>query len=114
MLFYTTGQIYIFLATILAGIAVGAWYDMLCPIRCLCKAKLPLSLAADIVFGLGAGAIVTACLYAAAYGEVRLYSLMGIACGCILYFGTVSRLLHAAAKKLCPLLHRIQKNFQKN
>ena len=114
MLFYTTGQGYVFLAAFFAGLVIGAWYDILRLVRSILVAGTWISLAADIAFGLGAGIIAIFCLYVSAYGEVRLYSIIGMLCGCILYKGTVSRLLTAAGRNLRARFEQIQKKLQKD
>ena len=83
MLFYTVGQGYVFLAALAAGAAIGLLYDALRGVRWLLEAGPWLNLAADVAFGIGAGAIAIGCVYFAAYGELRAYSLLGMLCGCI-------------------------------
>ena len=114
MLFYTSGQIYIFLAALFAGIVIGVWYDILRIVRRILAAGMWISLAADIAFGLGAGLIAICCLYISCYGEVRLYSIIGMLMGCFLYLATVSRLMRAAGKNIRSRMERFQKKFQKN
>ena len=114
MLFYTTGQSYVFLAALFAGLVIGAWYDILRIVRRILAAGMWISLAADIAFGLGAGLIAIVCLYVSGYGEVRLYSIMGMLCGCILYFAAVSRPLRAAGRTIRFRFEQFQKKMQKN
>ena len=104
MLFYTVGQGYVFLAALVAGAAIGVLYDLLCGVRRLLEGGTWLNLAADVAFGIGAGAIAIACVYCAAYGELRAYSLLGMVCGCVLYFASVSRLARAALRRIARAL----------
>ena len=112
MLFYTVAQGYVFLAALAAGAAIGLLYDALRGVRWLLEAGPWLNLAADVAFGIGAGAIAIGCVYFAAYGELRAYSLLGMLCGCILYSASVSRLMRAGAHKLSRALRdfRAKKN----
>lgn len=112
MLFYTVGQGYVFLAALAAGAAIGLLYDALRGVCWLLEAGPWLNLAADVAFGIGAGAIAIGCVYFAAYGELRAYSLLGMLCGCILYSASVSRLMRAGAQRLSRALRdfRAKKN----
>lgn len=98
-----------FLAALAAGAAIGVWYDFLCGVRRLLAAGTWLNLAADIAFGIGAGAIGIACIYFAAYGELRVYSLLGMLCGSILYFATVSRALRCGVRAAGRALKRLRR-----
>lgn len=92
--------------------AIGLLYDALRGVRWLLEAGPWLNLAADVAFGIGAGAIAIGCVYFAAYGELRAYSLLGMLCGCILYSASVSRLMRAGAQRLSRALRdfRAKKN----
>ena len=109
------GQGYVFLAALAAvRAAIGLLYDAL---RRGALAAGGWSLAESragrtLAFGIGAGAIAIGCVYFAAYGELRAYSLLGMLCGCILYSASVSRLMRAGAQRLSRALRdfRAKKN----
>lgn len=81
MLFETIGQAQVFLWMLAAGAVIGAWYALTALARRLLRAGFWLSLAADLCFGLGAGAIFCLALYAANYGAFRFYALAAAALG---------------------------------
>ena len=85
MLFETIGQPRIFLWMLAAGMLIGAWYALLAGLRGLLRAGVWLSLACDVVFGLGAAALFCAALYAASYGAVRLYAALAALMGFIVF-----------------------------
>lgn len=85
MLFYTDGQAYVFLAMLVCGALVGAWYDMLRRVRRLTMAGAVLTALLDALFALGALLLTGGFLFLATRLDVRLYALLGIACGMTLY-----------------------------
>ena len=102
MLFYTVGQSRIFLTMLYAGLALGLYASLDGAARRLFEAGPLLSLAMDLIFGAVAAGVTCLALVHAADGELRLYALMGVACGYLIYAGTLGPLL----KKLAALLLR--------
>ena len=98
MLFSTIGQIYVFLWMIGAGL------------RRLLGAGFWLTLAIDALFGLGAALILIAASVIACYGQLRLYELLGVALGAVLFqLGVeppVRRLLGALARAVKRMFRR--------
>lgn len=93
MLFYTDGQAYVFLAMLVCGALVGAWYDVLRRIRRLTMAGGVLTALLDGLFAVGALMLTGGFLFLAVRLDVRLYALLGIACGMTLYrFGLLPAL----------------------
>jgi len=90
MLFYTIGQSQIFLAMVYAGMSIGLFYDILRLIRYMLTAGRALSLALDLIFGVGSAILLIAFMMEANYAELRLYALLGAFCGLILYAFTIS------------------------
>ena len=84
MLFSTISQPMIFVWMVLFGGIIALWYALVALVRRLMEAGFWLSLACDLVFGLGCAVILIAGLVSADYGRVRLYSLLGALCGAIL------------------------------
>lgn len=96
MLFYTVGQSRIFLIMLYAGLAVGLYSTLDSALRRLFQAGWLLKLLMDLIFGLiMAGIVLTALVYAAD-GELRLYALMGVLCGYLIYAGTLAPLISRA------------------
>ena len=85
MLFYTDGQAYVFLAMLVCGALVGAWYDVLRRVRRLTMAGGVLTALLDVLFAVGALLETCGFLFLATRLDVRLYALLGAACGVTLY-----------------------------
>ena len=104
MLFYTTGQSQIFLTMLYAGLAVGLYVSLDSSARRLFGAGRLMALAMDLTLGVVIAVIACLALVISADGELRLYSLLGILCGFLLYMGTLAPLLHRIASLvLVPL-----------
>lgn len=100
MLFYTTGQAQVFMAALYAGLLIGMWYDLCRLARWVLSAGRFITLAVDVVFGVGSACLLLGALLVANYGELRLYAFLGALCGAILYFGTLSPLIRWLLKGL--------------
>lgn len=103
MLFYTVGQSRVFLTMLCVGLGIGAWYSLLEVMRRLQQAGAALSLAMDMLFGAGAAALIVWGAMRIAYGELRLYAILGAVCGCLLFRGALAppaRLLRRIVKAL--------------
>lgn len=104
MLFYTVGQSRIFLIMLYAGLAVGFYASLDSAARRLFEAGRLLSLFMDLLLGAAIAVITCIALMIASDGELRLYSLMGLLCGFLIYQGTIAPLLkRTAALLLIPL-----------
>lgn len=106
MLFYTDGQAYVFLAMLVCGALVGAWYDVLRRVRRLTMAGAVLTALLDALFALGALLLTGGFLFLATRLDVRLYALLGIACGMTLYRFSLQMALDA-------LVNFLQKQLSK-
>ncbi len=104
MLFYTAGQSRIFLIMLYAGLTAGLYVSLDSAARRLFGAGRLLSLLMDLLLGLVTALIACLALVMAADGELRLYSLMGMLCGFLIFQGTLAPLLaKAGALALIPL-----------
>ena len=97
MLFYTVGQSQIFLTMLYAGLAAGLYVSLDGAARRLFEAGKLLSLTMDLLLGIVLAVIACIALLIAADGELRLYSLMGMLAGFLLYMGTLAPLLERLA-----------------
>ena len=94
-----TDQARAFLAMALCGALLGAVYDALGALR---RGRL-LAAAADLLFGVLAAAAVIAAALALRCDAYRLYTLLGVGAGFVLYqcsIGTTVRFLKGRFKKL--------------
>lgn len=85
MLFYTIGQVHIFLWMVGAGLAIGALYTFCALLRRLLCAGFWLTLFIDAMFGFCAAIVLILAALTADYGRIRLYELLGAALGAILF-----------------------------
>lgn len=107
MLFYTVGQSRVFLAMLYAGLLIGLYASLDGAARRLFDAGRILALFMDLLLGLVAGLIVLAALLLAADGELRLYALLGVICGYLVYLGTLGPALRAILRHLFRPLRRL-------
>ena len=107
MLFGTVGQLRVFVWMAAAGAVIGAWYGCAALWRRLLSAGFWLGLAADTAFGLGAAAIFCLALYAANYGQVRLYAVAASALGFAIFALGAFPVGRRAIQGTKWMLHRI-------
>ncbi len=106
MLFATVGQGARFIWMMAAGAAVGAWYLVTALLRRFIQAGFWLTLCCDLLFGLGAAAILIAALIAGSYGQARPFELLGAMCGAGLFCA-------GFLAPLWSLLRRLRRNLDK-
>lgn len=114
MLFSTIGQPAIFLWMTASGVLIGVWYAFLAGLRRLTEAGALLSLACDLLFGLGAAVILLAALITADYGRLRLYMLLGVLLGMLLFAGGFLPLIGHCIRKISMALSGIRAVVSKN
>ena len=107
MLFATAGQGRLWLWMMACGTVMGLWYLLMAALRRFVQAGFWLTLAADICFGLGCGAIFFAFLAAGNYGQFRLYTLIAAFLGLALFAFAVSAPLAWIQNRLKIALGRI-------
>ena len=89
--FETHSQAWVFLGMVYLGLALGLVYDVLRLVRNLRKKALVFL--ADLLFFMLAGAALTLALVITGQNSLRLYALLGLVCGGILYLLGLRRLL---------------------
>ena len=113
MLFYTVGQAQVFLSMWYVGMAIGLWYGFCSWARRKLEAGFFLSLAVDIVFSLGAVILTGAALWHVNYLDLRLYALLGVLCGCLLYALSLGPLLRWSLRGVCRLARTVKDWFSR-
>lgn len=115
MLFYTIGQIHVFLWMVGAGLVIGALYMFFSGVRRLLCAGFWLSLLTDALFGLCAAVVLIIAALTADYGRIRPYELLGVVLGAILFelgiCPPIRRIAQAASCTLRSIGQRIA-NFR--
>ena len=84
-LFTTRGQATAFLIAVYGGMAIGLLYDAARVTRYALRAGHTVTLALDLLFWLGAAAVMFLALLRSGMGELRGHMLAGYACGWFLY-----------------------------
>ena len=110
MMFETVGQAGIFLAMVYAGLVVGLLYDGARLARRLLAAGTVITGIVDLLFWLGAGAVVSVALALRGEDAVRLYALAGCACGAVLYLLGISRALRAVGQAVARAYRRVEES----
>lgn len=115
MLFSTVGQSSVFLFMLLCGLILGAWYDLTRRLRRILRAGKSLTAFFDLLFTLGALINLVFSLALANRLEIRLYALLGTACGMALYCFSVLPILDGISRFIQNCFRKICKNddFQK-
>lgn len=105
MLFATVGQGALFIWMAVAGMAVGVWYGMTALLRHVLQAGFWLTLACDLLFGLGSAVILLYFMITGNYGQIRLFSILGAVLGFFLF-------MFALAAPMTWLLELLQNKFR--
>lgn len=105
MLFSTVGQSRVFLIMLYAGLALGLYGSFDRAARRLFGAGRLLALIMDLFFGLSAAAFTCLALLHASDGELRLYSLMGVLAGYLLYAGSLKQPVEKTAALIIRAIH---------
>lgn len=89
----TVNQAYVFLATVYAGFVMGFVYDLFRMIRHITKPGKFVTALLDLLFWVIMGLLAFAVIFHVNYGEVRVYTIAGLAIGWALYALTLSPVL---------------------
>lgn len=84
-MFETKGQAVIFLATVAGGLIVGLIYDIIAFVRQETHASRSATFALDMLFWLVSAVILAITLIKVGADGFRAYTLMGFACGALIY-----------------------------
>ena len=89
--FETQSQAWVFLSMVYLGLGLGLVYDGLGLLRRL--GKKGLTIGTDLLFFLLAGASLTLALVITGEDELRIYALLGLVCGGLVYVLGLHRLI---------------------
>ncbi len=92
-MFSSHGQAQVFLATVYAGLAAGAAYDMLRLLRLSTKASPALTALLDLVFWVVTAALVAVAAALSGANGLRFYLLLGTASGMLLWSAGLRRII---------------------
>lgn len=120
--FFNTGGVFLeslfyqaraFLITIGIGAAAGFCFDYYRVIRRACRLKKLGTYIGDAIFWLAATVIVFMLLLWGNWGEMRLYVLIGLGLGALLYFNLFSRPASRVIRFKFYILHKIWRLLKK-
>ena len=100
MLFATVGQGARFIWMLGTGAAIGIWYMLTALLRRFIQAGFWLTLACDLLFGVGAAVILIAALIVSSYGQARPFDILGAAIGALLFGAGILSSIWAILRKI--------------
>lgn len=100
-------QIYQFSVMVLAGMVLGATYDLYRTFRLMTAPGRWATVVYDAFFWFIATALVLAAVFYASWGEVRAYVFLGTATGAFLYFKLASPLVLRALRTIWVAVARL-------
>jgi spore cortex biosynthesis protein YabQ len=95
-----------FISTIVIGMSAGLLYDYYRAVRAAYQLRKIGTFVGDIIFWLVTTAMVFFMLLRGTYGELRLYVLIGIGLGALLYFHLFSRAAYRIFRLKFHFIHR--------
>lgn len=114
MLFATVGQARLFVWMMAAGAVVGAWYALTALLRRILQAGFWLTLACDLLFGVGSAVILVAALVAGNYGQARPFEILGALCGALLFGLGFAPPLRTLKNRICRVWQKIVATISQN
>lgn len=107
MEFSIAQEVYVFLASVFAGLCICVVYDLLRVIRSYAKPSAAITDIEDIIFWGIAAVIMFFVVFTTNHGKVRWYEFFGVVLGSILYFFTLSRLFCFVIRKIIDVFSKI-------
>ena len=107
MILSMSGQAWLFLSTVVVGAAIGLFYDVFRILRKTARHTGIVVQLEDLIFWVTATGLTFYYMLHRNYGEIRLFSLVGVAIGVILYFATVSRWVVAVFVMIVNYMKRV-------
>ena len=102
-----TGQAWLFLSTVLVGGAIGLLYDVFRIFRKTARHSGLAVTLEDLFFWVAATGLTFYFMLHRNYGEIRVFSLVGVAIGIVLYFTTISRWVVAVSVAVVNYMKRV-------
>jgi len=93
MILSMPGQAWLFLSTVLMGAIIGLFYDFFRIARRVASHSTLVVQLEDVLFWVITTGAVFYFMLNRNFGEIRPFSIIGVACGIMLYFATISRVV---------------------
>ncbi|MCL2287063.1 MAG: spore cortex biosynthesis protein YabQ [Firmicutes bacterium] len=90
MMWAISGQGWLFISTVVAGAAIGLFYDFFRIIRRVAAHSAWVVQLEDVIFWVFATAAMFYFMLNRNFGEIRFFAVIGTACGVMLYFAAIS------------------------
>ena len=107
MILSMQGQVWLFLHTVLVGVAAGVFYDAFRVLRKTTPHSVFVVALEDFIFW----AVVTLGIFYfmlnQTYGEIRVFSVIGAICGALIYLTTVSQFVVKISVQIVEFLKRV-------
>ena len=114
MLFATIAQGSLFIWMMASGALIGLWYLLIALLRRFIRAGFWLTLACDLLFGVGAAVIFCAALVMGNYGQPHPFAILATLCGAILPLAALSPPLKALQSVLLRAARKIMTYVSEN
>lgn len=102
-----SGQAWLFAGMVVMGAVVGVFYDVFRVIRKTARHATWVVQLEDMIFWLAATGAIFYFSLVQNYGEMRVFYLIGVACGLALYFATVSHVVRFIAVGAVTIIKRV-------
>jgi len=107
MILSMSGQGLLFLSTVAVGAAIGLFYDFFRVFRRVATHSGWAVQLEDFLFWICATAAMFYFMLNRNFGEIRLFSIIGAACGIVLYFATISRVVLKVSVAVINFIKRV-------
>jgi len=107
MILSMSNQGWLFLSTVIVGATIGLFYDVFRILRKTTPHSTWVVQLEDILFWVIATGAMFYFMLNRNFGEIRLFALLGAACGVILYFATVSKIVLKISVTVINFLKRV-------
>jgi len=107
MILSMAGQAWLFLSAVMVGAAIGLFYDAFRVLRKTARHNRLAVQIEDFIFWVAATGLTFYYMLHRSYGEIRVFTLIGVAVGVLLYFVTVSRWVVTAFVAVVNYLKRV-------
>ncbi len=114
MLYYTIGQEWVFLASVIGGMILGGLYDIILVAITLMQSGKLMRALMDWLYGIMSAVIIIAVLMFVNEGDIRIYMLLGFGFGALLYLLGIRSMFilvfHLLSRIFSKLFHWIASN----
>lgn len=104
-----TEEVRVLIAFFADGIIIGLLFDLFRAIRKCYKTSNIIIYIEDVLFWILAGLLTLVVIFVFANGQIRLYMILMLILGCIIYFATISKYIMLLSTKIINIIKYIFK-----